>query len=214
MFVSPVWLTTQNHSTLVTERSAVPFLPVNPEYSATRNQVKHAHTLIHTQPYSSGNHRWRAYARTRLFCRFLLLLHVGDDKREKEGMEAKDIAAKRERRAWWCFGKQRISGKLTRDVPQLWKRSVDVIHLSHTSAHIVSPHLCSHWSTHGLLTHAQLKKITHIWACDIHVCSSLIGQYTVISNCCLFITVNRKIQKYSQLVELFTFVRISLIFYE
>uniref|UniRef100_A0ACB8ECI1 Uncharacterized protein n=1 Tax=Sphaerodactylus townsendi TaxID=933632 RepID=A0ACB8ECI1_9SAUR len=35
---SRVWLTTQNHSTLVTERSAVPFLPVNPEYSATRNQ--------------------------------------------------------------------------------------------------------------------------------------------------------------------------------
>lgn len=35
----PVWLATQNHSTLVTERSAVPFLPVNPEYSATRNQV-------------------------------------------------------------------------------------------------------------------------------------------------------------------------------
>ncbi|XP_048970804.1 ARF GTPase-activating protein GIT1 isoform X6 [Canis lupus dingo] len=33
-----VWLATQNHSTLVTERSAVPFLPVNPEYSATRNQ--------------------------------------------------------------------------------------------------------------------------------------------------------------------------------
>ncbi|KAG7281443.1 hypothetical protein CRUP_029892 [Coryphaenoides rupestris] len=33
-----MWLTTQNHSTLVTERSAVPFLPVNPEYSATRNQ--------------------------------------------------------------------------------------------------------------------------------------------------------------------------------
>uniref|UniRef100_A0A1A8C8N4 G protein-coupled receptor kinase interacting ArfGAP 1 n=3 Tax=Nothobranchius TaxID=28779 RepID=A0A1A8C8N4_NOTKA len=33
-----VWLTTQNHSMLVTERSAVPFLPVNPEYSATRNQ--------------------------------------------------------------------------------------------------------------------------------------------------------------------------------
>lgn len=34
-----MWLATQNHSTLVTERSAVPFLPVNPEYSATRNQV-------------------------------------------------------------------------------------------------------------------------------------------------------------------------------
>ncbi|EQB78266.1 ARF GTPase-activating protein GIT1 [Camelus ferus] len=34
-----MWLATQNHSTLVTERSAVPFLPVNPEYSATRNQL-------------------------------------------------------------------------------------------------------------------------------------------------------------------------------
>lgn len=43
-----VWLTTQNHSTLVTERSAVPFLPVNPEYSATRNQVRPA--LGHTTP--------------------------------------------------------------------------------------------------------------------------------------------------------------------
>ncbi len=41
LFLS-VWLTTQNHSTLVTERSAVPFLPVNPEYSATRNQVMHS----------------------------------------------------------------------------------------------------------------------------------------------------------------------------
>lgn len=45
-FLSPVWLTTQNHSTLVTERSAVPFLPVNPEYSATRNQVK-THVLVY-----------------------------------------------------------------------------------------------------------------------------------------------------------------------
>ncbi|XP_030646881.1 ARF GTPase-activating protein GIT2a isoform X3 [Chanos chanos] len=33
-----VWLTTQNHSTLVTEATVVPFLPVNPEYSSTRNQ--------------------------------------------------------------------------------------------------------------------------------------------------------------------------------
>lgn len=32
-----VWLATQNHSTLVTE-TVVPFLPVNPEYSSTRNQ--------------------------------------------------------------------------------------------------------------------------------------------------------------------------------
>ncbi|XP_043385488.1 ARF GTPase-activating protein GIT2 isoform X7 [Chelonia mydas] len=33
-----VWLATQNHSTLVTETTLVPFLPVNPEYSSTRNQ--------------------------------------------------------------------------------------------------------------------------------------------------------------------------------
>ncbi|XP_051515200.1 ARF GTPase-activating protein GIT2a isoform X2 [Myxocyprinus asiaticus] len=33
-----VWLVTQNHSTLVTETTVVPFLPVNPEYSSTRNQ--------------------------------------------------------------------------------------------------------------------------------------------------------------------------------
>ncbi|XP_031193375.1 ARF GTPase-activating protein GIT2 isoform X9 [Mastomys coucha] len=33
-----VWLATQNHSTLVTETTIVPFLPVNPEYSSTRNQ--------------------------------------------------------------------------------------------------------------------------------------------------------------------------------
>lgn len=35
-----VWLATQNHSTLVTETTVVPFLPVNPEYSSTRNQVR------------------------------------------------------------------------------------------------------------------------------------------------------------------------------
>ncbi|XP_038852493.1 ARF GTPase-activating protein GIT2a isoform X2 [Salvelinus namaycush] len=33
-----VWLVTQNHSTLVTDTTVVPFLPVNPEYSSTRNQ--------------------------------------------------------------------------------------------------------------------------------------------------------------------------------
>lgn len=59
MFVSPVWLTTQNHSTLVTERSAVPFLPVNPEYSATRNQVKntHRHTYLYITPCGGDNQR-------------------------------------------------------------------------------------------------------------------------------------------------------------
>lgn len=42
LYFSPpraVWLATQNHSTLVTETTVVPFLPVNPEYSSTRNQV-------------------------------------------------------------------------------------------------------------------------------------------------------------------------------
>uniref|UniRef100_A0A8C6LLK3 G protein-coupled receptor kinase interacting ArfGAP 2b n=1 Tax=Nothobranchius furzeri TaxID=105023 RepID=A0A8C6LLK3_NOTFU len=33
-----VWLATQNHSTIVTDTTVVPFLPVNPEYSSTRNQ--------------------------------------------------------------------------------------------------------------------------------------------------------------------------------
>ncbi|XP_078582988.1 ARF GTPase-activating protein GIT2-like isoform X2 [Branchiostoma floridae x Branchiostoma japonicum] len=33
-----VWLTTQNHSALVMDRTVVPFLPVNPEFSSTRNQ--------------------------------------------------------------------------------------------------------------------------------------------------------------------------------
>lgn len=39
-----VWLATQNHSTLVTETTVVPFLPVNPEYSSTRNQARQLHT--------------------------------------------------------------------------------------------------------------------------------------------------------------------------
>ena len=34
-----VWLVTQNHSTLVSDATVVPFLPVNPEYSSTRNQA-------------------------------------------------------------------------------------------------------------------------------------------------------------------------------
>ncbi|XP_077996299.1 ARF GTPase-activating protein GIT2-like isoform X2 [Glandiceps talaboti] len=33
-----VWLATQNHSAIVNEKSTVPFLPVNPEFSSTRNQ--------------------------------------------------------------------------------------------------------------------------------------------------------------------------------
>lgn len=63
LFLSAVWLTTQNHSTLVTERSAVPFLPVNPEYSATRNQVNTQHTLncihmhVHTESFYKRSER-------------------------------------------------------------------------------------------------------------------------------------------------------------
>ncbi|XP_013788721.2 ARF GTPase-activating protein GIT2-like isoform X2 [Limulus polyphemus] len=33
-----IWLSTQNHSALVTDRQIVRFLPVNPEFSSTRNQ--------------------------------------------------------------------------------------------------------------------------------------------------------------------------------
>ncbi|XP_023239790.1 ARF GTPase-activating protein GIT2-like isoform X1 [Centruroides sculpturatus] len=33
-----IWLSTQNQSALVTDRQTVPFLPVNPEFSSTRNQ--------------------------------------------------------------------------------------------------------------------------------------------------------------------------------
>lgn len=34
-----MWLVTQNHSALVSDATVVPFLPVNPEYSSTRNQA-------------------------------------------------------------------------------------------------------------------------------------------------------------------------------
>lgn len=44
-----VWLATQNHSTLVTETTVVPFLPVNPEYSSTRNQARQRHSPIQTK---------------------------------------------------------------------------------------------------------------------------------------------------------------------
>uniref|UniRef100_A0A8C4Q948 GIT ArfGAP 1 n=1 Tax=Eptatretus burgeri TaxID=7764 RepID=A0A8C4Q948_EPTBU len=36
--VDAVWLATQSHSTLVSERPVVPFLPLNPDYSSPRNQ--------------------------------------------------------------------------------------------------------------------------------------------------------------------------------
>ena len=34
-----VWLATQHHRKLVSDHTAVPFLPVNPSFSSTRNQV-------------------------------------------------------------------------------------------------------------------------------------------------------------------------------
>jgi len=34
-----VWLANQNHSALVNDTTTVPFLPVNPAFTSTRNQV-------------------------------------------------------------------------------------------------------------------------------------------------------------------------------
>lgn len=110
MFVSPVWLTTQNHSTLVTERSAVPFLPVNPEYSATRNQVK-KNTHIYTLPPAVETIRQRAYPFKWEFSPFLYCM-----KKAKQW-------------AHWClkpldgvceFWKLKMGENLRGDVPGLW----------------------------------------------------------------------------------------------
>ena len=37
--LSLVWLATQNQSALLSDTTTVPFLPVNPSFSSTRNQV-------------------------------------------------------------------------------------------------------------------------------------------------------------------------------
>lgn len=37
--VFSVWLSTHDHTSIVSERLTVPHLPVNPELSTTRNQV-------------------------------------------------------------------------------------------------------------------------------------------------------------------------------
>ena len=39
LLVVVVWLSTQSNNSLVSDRQTVPFLPVNPEFSATRNQA-------------------------------------------------------------------------------------------------------------------------------------------------------------------------------
>ncbi|NXE84246.1 GIT1 protein, partial [Cochlearius cochlearius] len=89
-----VWLTTQNHSTLVTERSAVPFLPVNPEYSATRNQVSPApdpttppctQTPAHPLPPRTSQGRQKlARFNAREFATLLIDI-LGEAKRRQQG---------------------------------------------------------------------------------------------------------------------------------
>uniref|UniRef100_A0A8C7EET8 GIT ArfGAP 1 n=1 Tax=Nothoprocta perdicaria TaxID=30464 RepID=A0A8C7EET8_NOTPE len=70
-----VWLTTQNHSTLVTERSAVPFLPVNPEYSATRNQGRQKLARFNAREFAT-----------------LLIDILGEAKRRQQGKNALDYS--------------------------------------------------------------------------------------------------------------------------
>ena len=55
--LSSVWLATQNHSALVSDTTTVPFLPVNPSFSSTRNQVgqQTVKTLIITAIVSCNN---------------------------------------------------------------------------------------------------------------------------------------------------------------
>uniref|UniRef100_A0A8C5H4I2 Arf-GAP domain-containing protein n=1 Tax=Gouania willdenowi TaxID=441366 RepID=A0A8C5H4I2_GOUWI len=72
-----VWLTTQNHSTLVTERSAVPFLPVNPEYSATRNQGRQKLARFNAREFAT-----------------LIIDILSDAKRRQQGKETKPFDKK------------------------------------------------------------------------------------------------------------------------
>lgn len=48
-----IWLATQNHSDFVSDRTAVPFLPVNPSYSSTRNQGRQKLALFNAQEFST-----------------------------------------------------------------------------------------------------------------------------------------------------------------
>ena len=51
-----VWLSTQSHNSLVSDRQTVPFLPVNPEFSATRNQVSALKSHIPHLDLVNGQH--------------------------------------------------------------------------------------------------------------------------------------------------------------
>uniref|UniRef100_A0A8C4Q4M9 G protein-coupled receptor kinase interacting ArfGAP 2a n=1 Tax=Eptatretus burgeri TaxID=7764 RepID=A0A8C4Q4M9_EPTBU len=68
-----VWLTTQNHSKLVTDRTAVPFLPVNPEYSSTRNQGRQKLARFNAREFAT-----------------LVIDILGDAKRRQQGVTPGD----------------------------------------------------------------------------------------------------------------------------
>ena len=50
---SLVWIATQNHSDVISDQIAVPFLPVNPSYSSTRNQGRQKLALFNAQEFST-----------------------------------------------------------------------------------------------------------------------------------------------------------------
>uniref|UniRef100_UPI00358EAD2B ARF GTPase-activating protein GIT1-like n=1 Tax=Myxine glutinosa TaxID=7769 RepID=UPI00358EAD2B len=68
-----VWLTTQNHSKLVSDRTAVPFLPVNPEYSSTRNQGRQKLARFNAREFAT-----------------LVIDILGDAKRRQQGVTPGD----------------------------------------------------------------------------------------------------------------------------
>jgi len=48
-----VWLATQNHSALVSDTTTVPFLPVNPSFSSTRNQGRQKLALFNAKEFAT-----------------------------------------------------------------------------------------------------------------------------------------------------------------
>uniref|UniRef100_A0AAY4BE72 G protein-coupled receptor kinase interacting ArfGAP 2a n=1 Tax=Denticeps clupeoides TaxID=299321 RepID=A0AAY4BE72_9TELE len=69
-----VWLATQNHSTLVTETTVVPFLPVNPEYSSTRNQGRQKLARFNAHEFAT-----------------LVIDILSDSKRRQQGTSVKSV---------------------------------------------------------------------------------------------------------------------------
>lgn len=172
-FLSPVWLTTQNHSTLVTERSAVPFLPVNPEYSATRNQVN-THILVYVcNDWFKGTDR-------------------GEGKKDK--MEISYFLD----RQFMCLlgGDRERSVKLAAAVPQLWECNLSALSLYLSSSpcevesEISSPltKFIVIWMAHFWCKHSNPSVHTHTYKQlpHGHVCFHVIGQFTVVRGCYLW----------------------------